>query len=53
MITMKCKDGTLEIDDSFYERLCIVRDWVDNTPNWIAEHSTQEVYGKIYELFYK
>ena len=52
-MTLNCKDGTLEIDDHVYERSCLVRDLIDNTPNWIAEHSKQEVYDEIEELFYK
>ena len=46
-MTLNCKDGTLEIDDHVYERSCLVRDLIDNTPNWIAEHSKQEVYDEI------
>jgi len=53
MITLNCKDGTLELDDHVYERSCLVRDLIDNTPNWIAVHSKQEVYDEIEELFYK
>ena len=53
MITLNCKDGTLELDDHVYERSCLVRDLIDNTPNWIATHTKQEVYDEIEELFYK
>lgn len=52
-MVLNCTDGILEIDDHVYERSCMVRDLVDNTPGWIAKHTKQEVYDEIEELFYK
>ena len=53
MITLNCKDGTLELDEGIYEESCLVRDLVDHTKGWIASHTKQEVYDEIEELYYK
>lgn len=53
MITLNCKDGTLELDEQIYEESCLVRDLVDRTQGWIASHSKDEVRDEIEELYYK
>lgn len=53
MITLNCKDGTLELDEQIYEESCLVRDLVDRTQGWIASHTKQEVYDEIEGLYYK
>ena len=53
MITLSCKDGELELDNNIYDESCLVRDLVDDTQHWIAEHTKDEVYMEIEELYYK
>ena len=53
MITVNCKDGTLELDETIYNNSCLVRDLVDNTQHWIASHTKDEVRMEIEELYYK
>lgn len=53
MITLNCKDGTLELDDNIYNESRLVRDLADNTSHWIAEHTKDEVRIEIEELYYK
>lgn len=53
MITLNCKDGELELDEDIYNESCLVRDFVDHTQYWIAEHTKDEVRTEIEELYYK
>ena len=53
MITLNCKDGEIELDEDIYNESCLVRDLVDHTQNWIAEHTKDEVRTEIEELYYK
>lgn len=53
IITLNCKDGELELDEDIYNESCLVRDLVDHTQHWIAEHTKNEVRTEIEELYYK
>lgn len=53
MITLNCKDGALELDEGIYNESGLVRNLVDHTQHWIAEHTKDEVRDEIEELYYK
>ena len=53
MIILNCKDGELELDEEIYNESYLVRDLVDHTRHWIAEHTKSEVRAEIEELYNK